>query len=159
MIGIHGIKDRKINPFILRRFTLLPLGWLNMKFCLSPSFYFSTCSFVHVEKNSHLKTLRNTALSTEPWSAVHLPCTNPPMDYIGCPWLSEGCVWDKRGGRACIPVQPTSCCWRMLLNAIGAASDSVRRRPVPQKPRSYLCAFLSGLSLCTNTLLLSHPRQ
>lgn len=88
-------------------------------------------------------------------SALHTS-TN---DYIGCPWLSEGCMWDKRGGRACKHLQPASCCWKRLLNTTEAATDSVRRRPVPQNPRSYLCAFLSGLSLCTNTLLLSHPRQ
>lgn len=99
-----------------------------------------TYSFVHVEKNSHLKTLRSTAFSNDPCSGQHLHCTHPSVDYVWCPLLSEGSAWDKRGSRACISLQPESCCWMMLL-ITRAANDSVRRRPVPQKPQKLSVCF------------------
>lgn len=109
-------------------------GW-QWIFARPPHFAFPPTVLCMWKKNGHLKTLRGTALSTDPCSALRLHCTHPPMGSIWCPLLSEGCTWDKRGGRACLSLQPTSCCWRMLLHATWAATDRVRRRPVPQRPQ------------------------
>lgn len=76
MTGSHGTKDGKMNPFILRS-TALTLGMadyetLFIHFILP--FHLQFCARGK-RKNGHLKTLRSTAFSTDPCSALHLHCT------------------------------------------------------------------------------------
>lgn len=159
MIGRHGTKDGKMNPYILRRFTTPTLGMADNEFLLVPLILLFHLQFCACEKK--MAIWKPSEAQLFPLIRVqHCICTAHIHQ-----WTPYGALCSQRavpgtrevaepayhfslqaaaGGCCCTPHELQLTEWGEGLSHKG--------------PRSYLCAPLPGLSSSTNTPLLFHPR-
>lgn len=135
IIGSHEMKDGKWIPSSWKDLLLPPLWLLTMKFCLSPSFCFSTYSFVHVKKKwppenprKHSYFHRST-FSTA--SAVYPPTNalNKVTSAFKGPLLGQE-RWQS--------LHAFSACVLLMEHAVEHHMSSVRWRPILQNPQKLL---------------------